>query len=205
MNVRNVKFSFILSALALTVLLFCWPSEDDKLSISTSMDIEKSKVTINATNVSGVASTVMEFPKFTGEDKNNRRWGVKADRAIQTLVDNVEKMTLENVHAYSTSEKGQSFEFSAEKGFFAGVDKEIKLNGTVKMSGNGYLLETNQIEGNIQTQNFNTKSKIKISGIKGTIKAGQFSMLGKSGQITLSRGVKMRIFPKRHQLNKVKE
>ncbi|MFT7144757.1 MAG: LPS export ABC transporter protein LptC [Alphaproteobacteria bacterium] len=204
MNARTVKLIFLFLALGLTVLLFSWPSNDDKLNLSTRMDVEDNAEDTAPGNVSDVASTVMEFPNFTGEG-NHRRWGVKADRAIQVKSDKSDKVRLEKVEAYSVAKNGESFIFSAHEGVFMGEIQKLSLIKDVKIKGYGYTLETDRINGNIETHKLDTETPIKIYGDKGILTAGQFSMSGLQGLIVLSKGVKVHLYPQNKVVEKEME
>mgnify|MGYP003638381131 CR=1 FL=1 len=193
-------------AAGLTILLFSWPSDEDRLTLSTAMDVDvdvDEKVAV--AKVSSLASTVMESPNFTGEDAKGRHWGVKAVRAVQTMSENSETVKLEGIEAFSTSATGDSVRFKAKEGVYAVKGQDISLNKSVEVEGYGYKLKSTELKGNMRTQRINSSKPVEIKGLKGEIKAGAFLMEGSGGRVLFSEGVKIKYYPQRVEKDLVKE
>ena len=197
MSVRKTKFSFILLAFGLTILLFSWPTKEASLTLSAKMEGVPSSATLTKTPIGEIASTIMEKPHFTGEDDKNRRWGLDADRAVQTSKNHSEMVILENIKAFSTLANGKVLHMKANEGSYVNEKQDIGLQGAVEAQGYGYTLKTEVLQGNIKTQNFESTAPVLIEGVKGKVEAGKFEMFGEKGKVSLSSGIKIRVYPKR--------
>lgn len=200
MSTRSLKILFVLIAIALTVLLFTWPSGDARLTLSTSMDVGdvdvNIKAKVKASDLATTAATIMEKPRFFGEDEEDRKWSLQADRAIQSAESDADKIQLDEIEASSTLKNGSSVFLKATKGEFSTKTQAVSLAEGVELQGLGYTLKTDSVSGNIREQNLSAPSKVEIKGVQGEIKAGSFEMKGLNEHLRLDEGVKMRFYPK---------
>lgn len=201
MSAQSLKIVLLLIAIGLTVLLFTWPSGEERLTLSTKMDVGDVDVEISAkvkaSDLATTAATVMLKPKFFGEDDEQRKWSLSADRAIQGGVDTSETVQLEEIDASSTLKDGSNVSLKAKKGAFVAATQELALSEGVELKGLGYTLKTDGLSGNIKTQNLRSDTKVSVEGASGEFSAGAFEMKGLDGHLHLSEGVKMRFYPNR--------
>ena len=174
--------------------MFLWPSDrEERLSLSTAMEVPKEAKSLSRTDMEGVTSTVMEAPHFTGEDTKGRRWSVKAKEAVQKFSETSETMVLNELEGESTLKDGQEVKFKAGSGQFQNETGDMALKGNVHLQGLGYTLKTQEIIGNIKTLQIRSQNKIFVTSTKGLLEAGAFYMQAGGDKMTFLKGVSVRL------------
>lgn len=102
------------------------------------------------------ASTLLESPRYTGQDPQNRRWEVTAKSASQrgsaassTLILNTVAATLEVPAKSGTS---STITLNAEQGSFLKNENQLTLTGNVKVTGYGMTLEAPSITTDLESR-----------------------------------------------------
>lgn len=181
-------------AFALTLVLFLWPAkEEERLSLSATMEVPKEAKELSRTDVSGITSTVMQSPHFTGEDEKGRRWSIKAKEAIQQSTTSSETMILTEINGISTTQKGEEVTFKANEGALQNNVGDMSLKGDVKIQGLGYTFKTETLSGNLKSFNLKSDEKVYITSPIGFLEAGSFEMIKGDDKIIFQKGVHVRL------------
>ena len=193
-RIAIVKVVLVGLAAVLTAILFLWPSEyDDKLSLNqpTTDAAQTAKPT-----VSDIESTTMLSPRFSGEDKHNQKWEIKAKKAHQLNLIGQEKVSLEGVEAKVSTAKGDDVSFEAGMGSYTQEGKALTLEGGVVVKGYGLTLETEGLSSDLENKSVHGNKPVTIKAGVGNLSAQAFD-IQEDGNIKLSGGVSGTFYPQR--------
>lgn len=102
------------------------------------------------------ASTLLEYPRYTGQDPEKRRWEITARSAAQEGTAASPTLILQDVSATleipSKAGAAQPITLVAEKGTYQQTESTLHLTGNVKVEGFSMSLEAPQISTNINTR-----------------------------------------------------
>jgi hypothetical protein len=145
--------------------------------------------------IGDVASTVMTNPRFFGEDNNNRRWEVKADRAEQFTVEGMPSFKLIGVYAEAEIAKGAPLLFVAGEGHYMPDEKKVSLSRGVKVSGYDYVVNTRAVMYDLATGEGKGEGGVEVRGPRGELSSAEFDLTKDGRLLRLYGGVKARLYP----------
>jgi hypothetical protein len=142
-----------------------------------------------------VASTVMTNPRFFGEDNNNRRWEVRADRAEQYQRDSGAVFRLVAVSAVVELGNASPLAFEAGSGTYLPDTKIVELADGVQVTGYDYVVTTQAVQYDFTTGIGRGSGGVSVSGPRGDVSARRFELAEAGKRLTLHERVKARLYP----------
>jgi hypothetical protein len=210
MQNRRLAIILILSlagALALVLFASMRPSTLFRIAapqpqISTSVkDLAHSVSPSTLENVS--ATTLLEKPRYTGQDIQGRNWTLTADNAGQEGSTTSGTYVLNRVEAVWTDPSQTTpLVVTAQKGRYAQVSSTVLLSGEVSASGLGYDLTAPEVRADLNTRHLKASGGTRITGNTGGPKGWNVDIAAPNldadqdaSELTLTGGVKARFTP----------
>lgn len=160
---RTLILILALAIVALGLVLYFNVKESRLFSIAaqvapppqpTSVQAQVSGTTLTSlTTIS--ATTLLESPRYTGQDEQNRRWEVTAESASQQGTAASTTLILKNVAAdleVPAKSGPVSITLKAEQGSFEQSANLLHLNGNVQVEGYGMSLEAPTMTTDLSTR-----------------------------------------------------
>lgn len=198
-KIYNLKLVLFGLAAGLTLLLFLLPGKNE--SRINLVDIEEENLQPSQTeeqasnlrpDAGDVAATTMLSPRFSGADDKNRAWEIKADQAQQAGSITQQHVSLTSITASATTPKGELLKFKAGHGYFNQKDQSLLLSGKVVMEGYGLRLETEKMQGNMETLAASSTTPVIVEGQGSHLEGKNFELMDQGNKIRLHGGVKGR-------------
>jgi hypothetical protein len=193
-NVHRLKFTLVGGAVALTLVLFLWPTDNDNMvEFSATRDLaSKGKELIDQKKPSlksaqgTVTETAMQGPRFSGETKSGDQWLVSADKAV-ARADGT--LMLDVVYAEVMVGQPSAVEIVSDKGIFKRLENSVILNNGIVAKGRGYTFESSHLAASLKDGNVYSNKPVKVYNGKNYIYAGHFDMRDNGDMITFKKGV----------------
>lgn len=122
--------------------------------------------------VTVTTSTVLEKPRYTGQDNLGRNWLLTAATAGQqgnatsgTYVLNQVQATFNNPSATTTGSQG--FIMSADTGHYQQASSQLKLTGAVSATGLGFNLTAPVVDADLETRKLQATGGSRVTGRAG--------------------------------------
>ncbi len=196
MKAKTAKFTFIGLAVTLTLVMFLWPArEESRLKLSTSMDDSARDMATSDESGNGGTSTMMESPRFTGEDEKGRRWQVEAARAVQKMQTGAEAMVLEELLGSFTLANGKEYKFEAGQGTLDNANQQMALKGDVRLQAMGFTVRSQNVVGHMDTLDVHSEEKVFFTTPNGYLQADRFKLNVNSQRMILEGHVQLRYNP----------
>lgn len=139
------------------------------------------------------APPIMIRPKFQGVDDKLRPYTVSAKTATQQTESRV---TLEDVSAELSTQKGTWLALIAEQGLLDVEEKSLLLQGDVQLfHDSGQEMRTDSVRIDLDKLNAFSDSPVTIQGNFGHIQADRFTILDKGDRILFNDNVTMLLYP----------
>ena len=122
-------------------------------------------------NVSG--TTLLEKPRYTGQDALGRNWTVQAETALQGGSAASGTYILQEVTAEWQDPKQKTpLAISADEGDYSQSASAIKLTGNVQATGMGLTLTAPRMDADLATRNITASGGSRVTGTVGGPTAG---------------------------------
>lgn len=173
--------------------------------VTETTDLTKLKNVVSTTTVAAVSTTtLLEKPRYTGQDSLGRSWLLSATSAGQEGTTSSGTYILNQVEATfsdpsQTTPQGNTFTLSAEKGRYTQTSSTLKLSGAVSATGIGFNLTAPEVDADLNTRKLKATGGSRITGNAGgwnvditapTLKADQIS-----STLQLTGGVHAKFIP----------
>ncbi len=160
---------------------------------------------VSTTTIATVsATTLLEKPRYTGQDALGRTWLLSAVSAGQEGSTTSATYVLNQVEATFTdpspsTPSGGTFKLSAEQGRYTQTSSTLQLSGTVSATGIGFTLTAPKVDADLTTRKLTATGGTRVSGVTGgwnvdisapTLKADQIS-----STLQLTGGVHAKFIP----------
>jgi hypothetical protein len=132
---------------------------------------------------------VMDNPQFYGNDDNTQPYNITADTGISV---SERKIVLVNIGGKITLQNNSQIKVKADQGDYFVKDREVSLNGGVKINFNDeYLLSTDSAYIKLKENMATGSEKVTIDGSIGDIIANGFNIRNSGEEILFFGGVEM--------------
>jgi len=122
-------------------------------------------------NVSG--TTLLEKPRYTGQDALGRNWTVQAENALQGGTAASGTYILQQVTAEWADPKQQTpLTISADEGDYSQTSSSIHLSGNVQATGMGLNLTAPQMNADLSSRRITATGGSHVTGTVGKDKGG---------------------------------
>lgn len=140
------------------------------------------------------ATTLLEKPRYTGQDAAGRSWLLTAESAGQEGTATSGTYVLNAVEAtFSSPSQTVPFSLSAETGRYRQASSTILLSGDVSATGLGFNLAAPQVEADFNTRTLRARGGSRVTGNTGgwgvDITAPTLSADQNSSRMVLTGGV----------------
>lgn len=103
------------------------------------------------------ATTLLENPRYTGQDAQNRRWEVTALNAAQQGTTASTTLVLQQVNANleipdKDTKQSKTITLKADQGTYQQAENQLHLAGNVQVEGQGLTLTAPNISTNLQSR-----------------------------------------------------
>lgn len=197
-KVTLIKFACIFLAAVLTIGLFSWQGKKNFVLEQPKKTEWESPILPPAPNAEQLAAvTTMVSPLFVGQDASGKKWRVEAQEAHQTGQQEEQFVWLDGVNASLELSENREMTFIAETGEFDASAKQLQLEGRVKITGQGFVFETEEINSNMAEQYTWGDVPVKITHPQFTLTADAFEMKPNAEKINFKGGVKARFYLKK--------
>lgn len=123
------------------------------------------------TQVSG--TTLLEKPRYTGQDALGRNWTVQAENALQGGTASSGTYILQQVTAEWSDPKQQTpLTIRAEEGDYSQTSSSIQLTGNVQATGMGLNLTAPQMNADLTSRRITASGGSHVTGTVGKEKGG---------------------------------
>lgn len=187
--VQWAKIIFPLVALGLLSTMFLFSRTLDPSNAIPFADIDVEKI---------AREQQLTSPRFSGTTSDGSAIVVDAKSALPDLT-NPRKLSIKEVVARIESQSGPSYGIIANTALYDGTDEMLTLQGNVRLStSTGYVLETENLEANLEATEFNIPTAISGRGPAGNLEAGSMTLTtdGDTQVLVFKNGVKLIYDPK---------
>lgn len=169
--------------------------------VTETTDLSKLKNAVSTTTVAAVSTTtLLEKPRYTGQDALGRSWLLSAISAGQEGTTASGTYILNDVQAtFDDPSQTTPFTLSAQQGRYAQTSSTLKLSGAVSATGIGFNLTAPQVDADLSTRKLHATGGSRVTGNAGgwnvdisapTLKADQ-----NSSTLQLTGGVHAKFIP----------
>lgn len=152
------------------------------------------------------ATTLLDKPRYTGQDIHGRNWTLSADNAGQEGSTTSGTYILNDVQAvWSDPSQTTPLKVTAKQGRYAQVSSTVLLSGEVSASGIGYDLTAPQVKADLNTRHLKASGGTRVTGNTGGPKGWNVDIAAPNldadqatRELTLTGGVKARFTPSKH-------
>ncbi len=142
----------------------------------------------------GDGGIVMEDPRMSGFDKNNRPYSMDADRAVQSLTGG--GVDLQGVRAKLTVSEDSTAEIVAAKGFYDQAGQKLRLSNDITVAtSDGMRIALGAADVDLKTGSLQGTGPVDILSDNRTIKAGSIAVKDGGAFISFGQRVRMTIQP----------
>lgn len=167
-------------------------------------DLAKLKNAVSASTIANVsATTLLQKPRYTGQDNLGRNWLLSAESAGQEGTATSGTYVLQQVQAvYTDPSETTPFTLNATQGRYAQTSSTLLLSGDVSVTGIGFNLTAPQVEADLTTRKLQATGGSRVIGNTGgpkgwdvDITAPNLNADQNSSRLVLTGGVRARFTP----------
>lgn len=210
MHSRRIAIVIILGLAALLALVLfasLRPSTLFRIAAPQPQPASTVKELANAVSPSSLAvvstTTMLEKPRYTGQDNLGRNWTLSADNAGQEGSATSGTYVLNQVEAVWTDPSQTSpLMVTAAQGHYTQVSGTILLTGDVSASGLGYYLNAPEVHADLKSRQLKATGGTRVTGNTGgpkgwnvDIAAPELDADQNTSELVLTGGVKARFTP----------
>jgi hypothetical protein len=135
-------------------------------AISPQTDLSQIKSSVSSTSLNNVsATTLLQKPRYTGQDALGRNWLLSAESAGQEGTATSGTYILQQVQAvFDDPSQTTPFTLSAEQGRYTQTSSTIKLTGTVSATGIGFNLTAPEVDADLTTRKLQASGGSRVTG-----------------------------------------
>ncbi|MEM6614902.1 MAG: LPS export ABC transporter periplasmic protein LptC [Pseudomonadota bacterium] len=160
------------------------------LSVLVSETTQIGPVTVDAIRIDEGA-LVMENPRMTGLDQNERAYALRADQASQRL-DNSNQIDLEGIDATLAVDQIQDARIKAVGGLFDQEAEILNLFGGVNVvTTGGYVADIQTARVDLNAGAVTSQDPVKIDMLNGTLNAGGIEITDNGAVLKFSSPVRL--------------
>ncbi|RZK99067.1 MAG: hypothetical protein EOP36_20345 [Rubrivivax sp.] len=171
---------------------------------TTGKDIQAMARSVSDTLTAISTTTLLNKPRYTGQDALGRSWTLMADNAGQEGSATSATYILNQVQAeWTDPSQTTPFVISANQGRYQQTSSTLKLTGAVSASGIGFTLTAPQVDADLTTRKLQAQGGTRVTGDTGgpkgwdvDIAAPNLSADQNGNHLVLTGGVRAKFTPK---------
>lgn len=150
------------------------------------------------------ATTLLEKPRYTGQDALGRSWLLSAENAVQEGTTTSNTYVLRQVVAeWTDPSETAPFQLTAQQGRYQQASSTIQLSGSVSATAIGFQLTAPQVDADLATRKLKAAGGTRVTGNTGGPKGWDVDIAAPTltadqngSKLVLTGGVRARFTPK---------
>lgn len=171
---------------------------------TTGNDLKDMARSVSGTLANVSATTLLDKPRYTGQDALGRSWTLLADTAGQEGSAASATYVLNQVQAeWTDPSQTTPFMLTAEEGRYQQTSSTLKLTGSVSATAIGFTLNAPQVDADLTTRKLQAQGGTRVTGDTGGPKGWDVDLAAPTltadqngNRLVLTGGVRAKFTPK---------